>query len=175
MIDLHIHATDASDLYRQIRDLAGPAILEGYADEALLTEVRQRMAKKGLVVVVKPFEDGAADTVEAPPATEDDTTVPPKGRPGRKPRAVESPAPAAPAPEGPKPVEPASDTAKAMAEISATAIEDVKAALDAYAAIHGQMPAREIIKSVGGSARLMDVPPEKYGALVVALTVKVAA
>lgn len=57
MIGLHFEAKTTADLYHQIRELAGPAVIEGYPDETILTEVRQRMAKKGFVVVVKPFAD----------------------------------------------------------------------------------------------------------------------
>lgn len=180
MLDLSIHATDAADLYRQIRDLAGPAILEGYQDEALLAEVRQRMAKKGYVVTVKPFED---DTSATDTATNGDTPEPPKGKPGRKPKAETAPAAIAhEAPkEGPKLVDQSTDTAKAMAETTSTEAapaatqDDVKAALNAYAAVHGQMPARAVMQKEGGCPRLMDIPPAKYGAVIAALAVQVAA
>lgn len=181
MLDLSIHATDAADLYRQIRDLAGPAILEGYQDEALLAEVRQRMAKKGFVVVIKPFED---DTSATDTATNGDTPEPPKGnKRGPKPKTAE-PTQALAAPDapkgGPKLVEPSTDTAKAMTEKSTDAApaatqDDVKAALNAYAAIHGQMPARAVMQKEGGCPRLMDIPPAKYGAVIAALAVQVAA
>lgn len=176
MFDLSIHATDASDLYRQIRDLAGPAMLEGYPDEALLTEVRQRMAKKGFVVVIRPFESETAGADEATTGGEPSPPDAPKGKPGRKP-TTKAPE-ATKTIEAPKPVEPASDTAKAMAEQGEAVLVDlnaVKAALDAYAAVHGQMPARAIMQTVGGHARLMDIPVEKYIAVVRALAVKVAA
>jgi hypothetical protein len=57
MIGLHFEAKTTADLYHQIRDLVGPAVIEGYLDDALLAEVRQRMAKKGFVVQLKSFKD----------------------------------------------------------------------------------------------------------------------
>jgi hypothetical protein len=173
MLNLTINATGAEDLYQQIRDLAGPAVLAGYPDEALLAEVRQRMAKRGLLLIVKPADEGEGAQVDN--AGDGDPVPPaPKGKPGRKPKAEAAPAAVATT-EPPKPLDAATDTAKAMtmtekpADAPAPTVDDVKKALDAFAAVKGQMPAREKIKSVGLSDRLMDVKPEKFGALIEAL------
>lgn len=175
MLRLEIHAANSKELQAQLNDLAGTAGLACYSDEGLLSEVRQRMASKGLVVKVGPFEepedaDGNAGGSDPVPAPKEE-----KAKPGRKPKAAVEAPPAAP--EAPKPIEPASDTAKAMAEtsnVAAPSIEDVKAALNAYAGIHGQFPAREKIKLVlpeGATPRLMDVPAAQYGKLIAALKV----
>jgi hypothetical protein len=57
MLDLHITATDTASLQAKILDLAGASGLSAFASEALLGELRQRMAVDGQVVRVVKFDD----------------------------------------------------------------------------------------------------------------------
>lgn len=199
-INVHIHGT-VSAIRAAAAELAGvspvPVLsLSGFSFEALLAELRQRAAKDGNVVQIVKFESGEP---AGPTPTE-----PTKNKPGR-PRKPAATAPAAPAaPEPPKPIEPGTQqpaasaapetTVQAPATATAPAapesggsewgdddkstevtLDDVKASLNAYSAVHGQATTRKVMEEKGGALRLADIKPEKYGELVRALKVQAAA
>lgn len=56
VFELRITATDTASLQTKIVDLAGSSGLGAFASEALLGELRQRMAVNGQVVQVVPFD-----------------------------------------------------------------------------------------------------------------------
>lgn len=169
MLRLEIQAANSKEMQAQINDLGSGGLI-AYSDEGLLSEVRQRMAAKGLVVKVVPFDDGTSADDNASTDVPVPTTEKEKGKPGRKTKVTEPPSrfPLG-AMEEPKPIDPASDTAKTTAETTPATIDDVKKALDAFAAVKGQVEARAKIQAIGGAPRLMDVPPDKFGALIEAL------
>ena len=98
MIRLEISATDAADFHGQLAGIGGKSTLSSVATEALIEELRERMAKKGHSVEIEPFppfegaptqpdpghkETGAAATAPAPnkrgPKSKKETTPTPEG------------------------------------------------------------------------------------------------
>lgn len=184
MLRLEIQATDAKDMQSKILDIAGSSGLAAFATEAILAELRERMAKDGLVVKVVKFADSGEETGDVAEEVPETVKPPTKKELAAAAKlaatqaaheaAAEAAAAATTTREPPKTVDAASDTAKAMAEksnVTTPTVDDVKTALNAFAAVHGQLKARAKIETAGGSPRLMDVKPEKYAGLIEALKV----
>ncbi len=106
---------------------------------------------------------------------------PPKAKPGRKPKADAAPEPTVapldvakgdplPASVGAAPTPPdASQPPKVWT------LDEVRAELQKVSAKFGIDAVREIVVGVGGTARISDVPADKYAAVVAAAIAKVAA
>lgn len=181
-VNIHISADTAENALAQARALGGSAGLATIDNDALLAELRERMAKMDppMVVRVEPFETPTIGKV-----VEGAATMTPKR--GRRPTVEKAPEPVSTGlspgtteavVEEPKPIEPGTqaegggddcgDGAKPLT------LDDVKAALNECGAIHGQAATRGVMQEHGGAARLMDVKPEKFDALVAALKKKAA-
>ena len=184
-VHLHVSGKTLADCIAKVAQQAGGVPLTSIETDALIAELRERMAKQGMVVKVLPFDEPVAGAAPA-----NDTGTGKRG--ARKPRE-EKPA------EQTKPAdkaietktEPVADAPKtAPADVggdwddgdneeagSEITLDDVKSALNEFAATYGQPKAREVISAHAKdkSVRLMDVDPSKYAALVQALRVKQAA
>jgi hypothetical protein len=164
------------DVLAQIRSFAGGegADLSKLTTEDLLTEVRQRLASQNMVVKVLPFAEEGEGTGGAPAP---EPTKQRRTRKASEPQAAPATETAPLTAEQLAAYEAVSTTAapelvieRAPATTTETAsIDDVRSALNAYAAIHGQAKARELMQKKGGALVLMQVPADKYGTLVEAL------
>lgn len=183
-VTMNIAGETAIDVMKQIGELAALAAgnpLDKIETEALLAELRDRLAKNGQVVKIVPFDNEKTSGEGNSPAA---TT---RGR-QRKSQAEAASDGGAKASAAPAAIEEAeqtiadnSPTVPANAEVTIMApatLEEVKSALNAFAAANGQVEARKIMQDAGGSAALKDVPVEKFNDLILALqngTVKQAA
>lgn len=163
-VTMQLAGETASEVFKQIGELAaiaGGNPLDKIETEALVAELRDRLSKNGQVVKIVPF----AEKENSESGNE----------PTRRTRQKKE----TQAPVIPDAIEQAEQTiADNLPEASATAVvttlapttlEEVKSALNAFAAVNGQVEARKIMQDAGGSAALKDVPAEKYGDLVLAL------
>jgi hypothetical protein len=196
MIRLEISATDAADFHGQLAGIGGKSTLSSVATEALIEELRERMAKKGHSVEIEPFPPFEGAPTQPPdPAPKETGAVaaaPVPNKRGPKSKSKETP----PTPEGagnttiPDNSDNSSDSAGASVQNSTPADhkdvieeapihlrfgviptrEDVIAALNTYAAPRGgQVAGRQKMKEIVGADRLQDVKPEDYAKLVAGL------
>lgn len=180
-LQLIITAHNAATLAAMVREYGGASALDHVTDNELLAALRERMVKQTppMVVRVEPFA-----SADAAPIVEE--KAPRAPRKPREPKAEPAAAAETPREEPKATVEgtqagaeqaAANDdwgTATTAEEAKVFTIDDVKTALNACAAVHGQAATREVMQKHGG-ARLMDVKAENYGALVGALEAKAAA
>lgn len=180
-VTLHFTAPTTADLLAQVRAFGSDnGGLAAVSPEALLAELRDRMAKQvpPMVVRVEQFAPEGTATEEVKTtrtrrkATADEkvSTAIINAATVEQPGTVE-------VREEPKPVEaaaqePAADDWSGGDDAKPVpTLDDVKLALNGCAAVHGQAATREVMQKHGG-ARLMDVKAENYGALIAALDAK---
>lgn len=162
MLTMQLAGETATELFKQLGELAALAAgnpLDKIETEALLAELRDRLAKNGQVVKIVPFAEKETSTEGTEPT-------------GRRTRQKKETAAPAAVEEAEQTIADNSPTVPASTEVTIMApatLEEVKSALNAFAAVNGQVEARKIMQDAGGSAALKDVPVEKYGDLVLAL------
>jgi hypothetical protein len=176
--NIHVSFTGetAEDVMGQIQAMAvrgGSSALALVGVEELLAELRDRMAKHDppMVVRVLPFAEPGETTDEAP------ATPAPKTRATRKAKETAAPAETTTAtlPDTSAKVGEIIDNATKAAETASAVVagevslDDVKAALNGYNAIHGTAKARQMMQEHGGALRLADVPADKFQSLIDAL------
>jgi len=138
--------------------------------EELLAELRDRFAKADppQVVRVEPFASDSASG-DAGKATTTRTRQPKADKEPPKPTNKET---QAAAPDASSEQASGDDWgSEGEDDAKEVTMDDVKTALNAYSAKHGQVATRDKMKEVGGSLKLIDIPKEKYGPLVEALKV----
>jgi hypothetical protein len=155
MIQLTVNAETADQFFKSLAAIGGKQTLAGIGTEALLDELRDRMASQGHTVNIDPV---------AMPAGEPPQSESPKRGPGRPRKPAE--AKAEPEPEKPDP-----DQGMAIPPRStALSRDDVIAALNTYSASRGgQTAGRTKMQEVCGVTRLQDIKPEDYAKLIEAL------
>lgn len=175
-VTLHFTAPTTADLLAQVRAFGSDnGGLAAVSPEALLAELRDRMAKQvpPMVVRVEQFAPEGTATEEVKTtrtrrkATADEkvSTAIINAATVEQPGTVE-------VREEPKAVEAVvQDWSGGDEQKPVLTLDDVKTALNGCAAVHGQAATREVMQKHGG-ARLMDVKAENYGALIAALDAK---
>ncbi len=191
-VHIHVSGSTISEVINAALGLAGGNALAAIGTDDLLAELRERFAKQTPVMVVRvePFEGASSGTVQGADEAKD------AGKPKRPTAAEKAAAKAATdaalkeaadkaaaskaAKEADKPT---NDGAQAAGndtggddwdgddkeDAAAPTVDDVKAALNACSAKVGQAATREIMKTVGGSMRLLDIGADKFADLIKAL------
>lgn len=189
-IHVSISGVTAEDVLRSARELGGTTALSSISNDDLLAELRDRFAKTvpPMVVRVELFESNGAATdakqeAKQEPANKKPTAAEKAAAKAATDAALKEAADKAAATkaagkETPKDTVAGTQTAgdagggdwdDGADTSTAPSVDDVKAALNACSAAKGQAATREIMKEVGGSMRLLDVPAEKYADLIAKL------
>lgn len=165
-VALNIVAESMDDLKKEVAGFTGAGLtLDVFSTDDILAHLRARYRNENppLVVNVDKFESDEKPAEEKPAPETPKTRKPRTEKPAAAPPAAET----AKEPEPEKPAEEKTDAAPPVVDKAA-----VIAALERFAASNGgQAAARSKMQEVGGSAKLADIPPEKYLALVNALAV----
>jgi hypothetical protein len=182
-VHIAISGATAAEVLKMAAELGGSTVIAGMSTDDLLAEVRDRFAKASpaMVVRVEPFSSGAATVGDGGPAAangkaptkaEQKAAAKAATDAALKEAATNKEAPKATTKETQQPT-PANDAGggdwdsdSGGEETAAPTVDDVKAALNTYSAKHGQAATRDVMKNVGGSMKLLDIPADKYQALI---------
>jgi len=179
-IQLTIHAENGADFLANLNAIGARISIGELATEALISELRERMAKQGHAVNIDPVGELHAPqqgngSGAAPAAT---ASEPRRRGPGRSRAETQTPQPQAPtaAPQPGQPGQPAQPAQPAQPQSAfddpapGPSRDDVIKALNAYSEPRGgQVAGRQKMQEVCGVSRLQDVPPGDYGKLIAAL------
>lgn len=185
-IHVSITGTTAAEVLAHARALGGTTAISTVGNDELLAELRDRFAKlvPPMVVRVEPFasetSSGAATSNDNASATKPLTAAEKKAAAKAATEAAlkEAAEKAAAGKEPPKETVSGAQEAGGddwgseegeTSEAVTLTMDDVKAALNDCSAKNGQAATREIMKTKGGSMRLLDIAADKYPALVEAL------
>lgn len=171
-VNIHVEGVSLSEAVRAIG-------LSQFTTDELLKELQAR-GLGAAALTANERELAESKVTVLAPAEEKATR--PRGRPRKEPVTIDATANTEPEPEtvaeetaqaeegDPWDNEPeAKEEVKTKVTASKYTMDDVRAALDACHKVCGLVTARAKMQEVGGSSKLVDIGPEKFGALIAAL------